>query len=46
MKGLALALLLWQAGIWATGLPPYLLEDGQDMPAQDASSQDAKPAGD
>ena len=28
------------------GLPPYLLEDGQDMPAQDASSQDAKPAGD
>ncbi|MBL8561674.1 MAG: ABC transporter permease [Gemmobacter sp.] len=25
MKGLALALLLWQAGVWATGLPPYLL---------------------
>ena len=25
MKGLALALLLWQALVWATGLPPYLL---------------------
>ena len=27
-------------------LPPYLLDDAQDPPAQDASSQDAKPAGD